>query len=255
MGYKEVLIFLAVKHHGDWDEIFNAIQNREFGTPEEIQSVIKNIKSKVLTILDDNYPEHLKGLYRPPFVLFYYGDISLIDSIENNIAVIGSRDYSEYGKNMTQYLVKDICARYIVVSGLARGIDGIAHRTSVENGGKTIAVLGSGIDYCHPKENLDIYNEIKTNHLLISEYPNDEVPKPEYFPWRNRLIAAFSKGLLVTEAHSRSGTQITVEFALQMNREIMCVPYRITDETFNNKLISEGAYLVESGEDIAYIMK
>ena len=252
-GHK-ILTYLAIKFHGDWDEIYKSIKERQEYPIEEMEKVVSSIKCKAVTILDDDYPQWLKNIYKPPFVLFYYGDLSLAKDIENNLAVIGSREPTDYGKKITEYLVKDIRARYTIVSGLARGIDSIAHTAAIESGAKTIAVLGSGIDYCYPLRNKELYEEIKKNHLLISEYPGEEMPDPSHFPARNRLVASFCHGVLVTDAQIRSGTLITVEFALCTNKEVMCVPHRITDNSSCNRLIADGAFLVESAQDIIDVM-
>ena len=252
---RDILIYLAIKFRGDWDKIRDTITGKNFVDAKEVEELNSTDKSNKLTILDPEYPEWLRAIYKPPFVLFYYGDISLIKNIDKNIAVVGSRQYSEYGKETTFILVKDICARYVIVSGLARGIDSIAHETAIKNGGKTIAVLGSGIDVCYPSDNKVLYKKIKKDHLLVSEYPSDTPPEPQLFPLRNRIIAGLSKAVLVTEASERSGTLITVHYALAANKDVMCVPHPAGTHSSCNRLISQGAYLVESGEDIDNIMK
>ncbi len=252
---RDILISLAVKNSGDWDKIYESIKAKSFVEKEEVDQICKSIDSKAITILDSEYPEWLKYIYKPPFVLFYYGDISLLENVDNNLAVVGSRDYSEYGKQTTFNLVKDICARYVIVSGLARGIDSIAHEAAINNGGKTIAVLGSGIDRCFPSENKGLYKRIKKEHLLLSEYPSNTEPSPKNFPMRNRIIAGISKAVLVTEAKERSGTLITVQYALNANKDVMCIPHPVGSSSSCNRLISQGAFLVETAEDIDNIMK
>ena len=165
--------------------------------------------------------------------------------------MVGSRKHSDYGEKMTTDIGGDLAKRgYVIVSGLARGIDSIAHKAAIDSGGSTIAILGSGIDVCYPPENQDLYDEIKNNHLLISEYPNDVQPDSYRFPIRNRLIAGLSKTLVVTEASYCSGTLITAMLALQGNTDVMCVPYEAGRQSECNRLISHGAYLVESADDV-----
>lgn len=250
MNARDYLIHLSLKNNGDIDKIMADIQQKNETEFEENPP----INAKVITFLDDEYPEILKQVFKPPLVLYCYGDISLLNQYEKTIAVIGSRDNTEYGSEMTITVVKRIAKEAVIVSGLARGIDSIAHQTAIENGGKTIAVLGSGIDYCYPNENLELYELIKNNHLVISEYPGDTVPLPTNFPMRNRIIAALAKTLLVTEAYSKSGTSTTASIALDLNRDICCIPYSAGQDSFCNTLISYGANLVETGEDVLAVM-
>lgn len=133
---------------------------------------------------------------------------------------------------------------------MALGIDTVAHRSALRNNGKTIAVLGSGIDYCYPKSNEDIYQLMKQDHLILSEYPKGLVPLKENFPKRNRIIAGLSGAVLVTEAKQRSGTMITVGHALEQGKDIFCIPSRITDYLGCNYLIQQGAKLVNNVNDI-----
>ena len=213
--------------------------------------MVDKLPYKAITLLDANYPQCLKHIYKPPIVLFYYGDISLIGDYDRNISIVGSRENSEYGANITREIAGGLAEKgYVIVSGLARGIDGIAHASAIEKGGKTVAILGCGIDICYPSENLELYREIKENHLLISEYPGNTSIQPYYFPIRNRIIAGLSKTLVVTEAFHSSGSLITAALALQGNTDVMCVPHEAGKQSGCNKLISLGAFLVESAEDV-----
>ena len=251
MDSREILLYYSIKYHGDWDKIREAIEKKEDLDLKEVKKVVSQNQSEYITILDsEKYPESLKESYKPPFVLFYQGDISLLNDKNNKIAVVGSRKYSKYGKDMTEQLVKGISKDFVIVSGLALGIDAIAHRSAIESGGKTIAILGNGINFHYLEENKDIYEEIKKNHLVISEYPGDEPPKPEYFPVRNRIIAGLCNSLLVTEGKIHSGTQITAMLMVQKSGDVCCVPTKAGEESICNLLIKEGAYLVETVEDI-----
>ena len=244
------LIAMSIKYDGNWNKIYNAITRRE-----DVESVYvekaENLKCGTLTLVDSDYPEQLRHLKDPPIVLYYYGDKSLLFNYRNNISVVGSREYSEYGEKITKEIVGDLARRgYTIVSGLAIGIDTIGHETTIDNGGKTIAVLPGGIDYCYPQSHKKIYNIIKKEHLLVSEIPGDIVPEPISFPIRNRIIAGLSKTLLVTEARPLSGSLITVLLALEGNSDVMCVPYPVGQNSECNRIIQNGAYLVENADDV-----
>ena len=254
MKPREILIYYAIIHQGNWDKIYESIVlNRDFDE-EEAKRIIANPKSKVVTMFDDDYPQQLKFIRKPPFVLFYHGDISIIKDKYKAVSVVGSRDYSEYGEAVTNYFVKNLCKELVIVSGMARGIDGIAHRACIENGGKTVAVLGSGINVCYPAKNLDIYDECKKHHLVLSEYPDLTEPCPLSFPIRNRIIAALSNCLLVTEGEMNSGTSITAHLTLEDGGNVCCVPTHIGKNSVCNHLIANGAALVETPDDVYYEM-
>lgn len=248
---RDLLIYLAVRYAGDYDAIIAAIRAKEHVIQAAVEDVIANVKSQTCTILDDDYPESFKNIYKPPLVLFYYGKWSLTSSIDNNIAVIGTRKASSYGQEMCAQITAELCQRgQVIVSGLAQGIDACAHATAIKHGGQTIAVLGSGIERCYPEKNLQIYQEIKDHHLLLSEYPAHTPPDAEHFPVRNRLVAALSRATFVAEAHERSGTLITVSQALTQGKDVFCLPYQAGAKSICNQLIKEGAYLVETADDI-----
>ena len=252
---RDILIYLSFKYLGDWNKMYQAMQDREqVFDDEDLIKRISLMKCKALTILDERYPEYLKNINKPPFVLFYYGDITLLEDYVKVLAVIGSRDCSAYGEIMTKTIVEEVAKKFTIISGLARGVDSFAHESAINGGGKTIAVLGSGIDYCYPFENIELYQKIKNDHLLISEYPEKCEPKSEHFPIRNRLIAVMSKAVLVPEAKERSGSIITVRHAIENNRDVMCVPHEATKKSACNQLIRDGAFLVESAEDVLYLI-
>lgn len=251
MEARNILIYLSILHEGDWDKIYQDILDKKCNFNEDdVYRVVSNLKCQALTLLDDEYPPYLKEAFKPPFVLYYYGDLSLLSMDYKRISVVGSRQCSEYGKQATETVVGPLAKNYVIVSGLAKGIDAISHKCAINNGGKTIAILGCGIDKCYPLENLSLYKNIKENHLLISEYPGDTSVEQSQFPFRNRLIAQFSRCLIVTEAKLRSGTSITVGYALKSGSEICCVPYHIDEESLCNRLISEGATLIQSAQDV-----
>ena len=255
MKEREILISLAVKFSGKWDDIYSAIQKKELLEEDEMKKLYQSVKSDCVTILDNEYPESLRRIYKPPFVLFYHGDISLISDNKNKLAVIGSRDYSTYGKKTTRQFVSTLANDFVIVSGLARGIDSIAQATAIESGGKTVGVLGNGINIYYLKDTMELYQECKRNHLVLSEYPNDTPPIPDNFPIRNRIIAGLCDTLLITEGKINSGTQVTAMLMSQKDGNVCCVPTQIGEDSICNHLISEGAFLVERPEDIYEIAK
>lgn len=247
---RKLLLALVLKYNADWHRVYDAIVSKENIDEEDIDKLVSSIKSKYVLIVDDDYPENLKHFNRPPFALFYYGDISIVKSSDMCLGVVGSRENSHYGEQMTRELVRGVCDKLIIVSGLARGIDGIAAHECLKNGGKTVAVLGSGIDYCYPKCNIDLYNQIKQKGLLISEYPNDISPSEDNFPKRNRIIAGLSKNLLIPEAKKNSGTSITATLSIEMGQTVFCVPERAGVDSLPNYLISCGAKITTTAQDI-----
>ncbi len=248
---RDVVIYFAVKYQGDWAKIYEAMQRRESFLEEDVVHAVSSLRSKAVTIIDAEYPSALKKIYKPPFVLFYHGTLDLAYETEKILAVVGSRECSPYGTKLTVSITSALVKSGLtIVSGMAKGIDALAHWASINSGGKTIAVLGSGVDLCYPKENRDLYNQIKTEHLILSEYPGETVPDKEHFPWRNRIIAALAKAVFVTEAHKRSGTLITVGYALYLGREVYVLPHPVDTDTCCNQLIKDGAVLVETAQDI-----
>jgi DNA processing protein len=250
---EEILLYFAFKYKGSFEKIYKAINDKEEFNQDELNDYKKRLKCSYTTIISDDYPESLKRISCPPFVLFYYGDLSLLK--QKTIGVIGMREASQYGKDATKYFVKELAdLDFVIVSGLAKGIDGMAHKQCLDSLGKTVAILGCGIDYCYPKENIELYNEIKKNHLLISEYPFDIPPQKWYFRARNRLISGFSDSILVIEAKKKSGTMITVGYALEQGKEVMCIPSPYYGNQGCNLLIQQGAKLVKNIEDIVELI-
>ena len=175
----------------------------------------------------------------------------MLNDVKRRIAIIGSRSNSEYGEKAATEICKDLVKEdFIIVSGLAKGIDSIAHKSCLNNGGKTIAVLGNGLNVIYPKENNDLYKEISEKGIIISEYPPNTPPDKENFPNRNRIISALSEGVVVIESKEKSGTMNTVSHALENGKQVFCVPERINYGSGCNKLIKEGAKLIESAKDI-----
>lgn len=246
---EEILLYFSLKYKGDFELIYKALERKEKVNEKLQQELIATVKSKYVTMVSKDYPESLKYISCPPFVLYYYGDLKYLQS--STIAVIGMRKPSVYGLQTTDSIVTDLVKHnYTIVSGMALGIDARAHICAMEHGGKTIAVLGSGIDCCFPKTNQAIYEKIKTNHVLISEYPGDVMAQKQNFPRRNRIVAGLSQSVLVVEANCKSGTMITVGHALEQGKDIFCIPGRIDDALGCNILIQQGAKLVNKVQDI-----
>lgn len=247
----KILVYFALKYQGDWDAIYSAINKKEKVDSNELEKLVSECDCEYITLLDSRYPLRLKSIYKPPFVLFYKGDANLLSSDHKTIGVVGSRNYSSYGKKATEELVKGLVKEdFIIVSGLAKGIDTIAHKSCLVNGGKTIAVLGNGVNVYYPKENELLQQTIAKDGLLVSEYPLWLQSSKEHFPKRNRIIAGLSDAILVTDAKRKSGSMITVSRALEMGKDIFSIPHQIGFDSGCNLLIKEGAKLVESVEDI-----
>ena len=248
---EDILIYFAIKYEGDWDKIYSAINKKEKVEQKDLEETLAKNTSKCITLISDNYPQKLKTIYKPPFVLFYKGNIDLLNTQNKTIGVVGSRKNSSYGEACTKEIVSDLVKKDIVIiSGLAKGIDGIAHESCLKEKGNTIAVLANGIDIVYPDENKELQKEIGEKGLIISEYPSFKESNKEQFPKRNRIIAGLSDAILVTEASQKSGSMITVSRALEMGKDIFCVPYKIGLNSGCNSLIREGARLVESAHDI-----
>ena len=206
---------------------------------------------KIVTYLDEDYPLVLRQIFSPPLVLYFRGEYIAEDQLA--LAVVGSRRPSIYGKMTAEKLSGELARRNItVISGLARGIDSCAHRGTLREKGRTIAVLGSGLGRLYPPENKKLAGEISENGLLVSEFPYDCAPAPANFPRRNRLISGFSLGVIVVEAAEKSGALITANFALEQGREVFAVPGKIDSPTSagTHSLIKDGAKMVVSVEDI-----
>lgn len=221
-----------------WDKI-----NEDF-------NLLKNTGIDIVTYHDETYPAKLLEIYdRPPF-LYVKGTLRKEDI---NISIVGSRIASTYGRYTTERISRELAFRGItVVSGLARGIDSTAHRGALTAKGRTIAVLGSGLDIIYPPENKNLFTDITENGAVVSEYPPQTPPRACNFPARNRIISGMSYGVVVVEAGEKSGSLITARLALEQNREVFAVPGSIdaTGSRGTNKLIKQGAKLIENIDDI-----
>ena len=216
----------------------------------ELQKLLRT-NARLVTRADDNYPVNLTHLHDPPPFLYVHGDLLPTDRFA--IAVVGSRSASTYGRTMARELARGLAEKGVtVVSGLARGIDAEAHRATIAAGGRTLAVLGSGVDVIYPSEHRGLAQEVTTHGALVSEFSLGSKPDAMHFPYRNRVISGLTLGTVVVEANEKSGSLITARCALEQNREVFAVPGNVTSDRSRgpHRLIKEGAKLVEGVEDI-----
>ncbi len=213
---------------------------------------LAKLKSRLISYWDEEYPSNLKRIYSPPILLYIKGD--LIEQDSNSIAIVGTRNASDYGIVTTKKFGSDLSRQGItIVSGMARGIDSVAHRSALQNGGRTIAVIGSGIDVIYPPENKKLFNEITESGAIVSEFEPGTKPDAQNFPRRNRIISGISKGTLVIETKLNGGAMRTARYALEQNREVFAIPGNIdsSNSEGTNILIQMGeAKLTNSMSDI-----
>ena len=235
-------------------ETILSIINRELHSKaeEELKNV-KNLGGDVLILDDGSYPFLLREIPDPPITLYVKGNWQECFEMPC-IGVVGSRRCSTYGQNASEMLGRDLAEHGVcVVSGFARGIDSAAHQGAIDGKGKTIAVLGTGIDKVYPKENAKLVNQIlDSGGAIVSQFPLGTPPLRENFPYRNRIISGLSLGILVIEASERSGSLITARLAMEQNREVLAVPGNITSKNSfgTNYLIKSGAKLVQQWQDV-----
>ena len=206
---------------------------------------------RIVTPEDAAYPRLLTDIYDAPPLLFYRGTLPQADEL--CLAMVGSRNYSAYGRQAAELLARDLAqAGFSVVSGMARGIDSFCHDAALKAGGRTYAVLGCGADVIYPQENAKLYQAICENGAVISELPMGTAALPQHFPLRNRIISGMSRGLVVVEAGEKSGTLRTVDYALEQGRDVFAVPGPITSpgSRGTNRLIKNGAHLVATADDV-----
>ncbi|MDF2882667.1 MAG: uptake protein [Clostridiaceae bacterium] len=239
---------------------------------EEIINFFKNdyediIKRKINNLIEEgvdlsiisslNYPKSLLNIKNPPFGLFYKGNIDKLND-KYNVSIVGARKCSYYGRNVTELICKELSINKInIISGLARGIDSIAHESTLNNGGYTCGVLGCGIDMVYPKENKKIYDIMKSRGCIISEFMPGTGPLKDNFPIRNRIISGLSQLVIVIEADERSGSLITASFATDQNRDVMAVPGSIFSNCSRgtNRLLHDGAAVYTEIQDIFDYLK
>ncbi len=246
---------------GVWGEDERSVKKTEqilLGRKEDIlkrkEKELRELEKKEITFYsmeDSAYPERLRRIPDPPYGLFVRG--RLPDPARPSVAIIGARMASAYGREQARRFAKELAENGIqIVSGMARGIDGIAGRAAFDGGGVSFAVLGSGVDVCYPKENQNLYDRTVKEGGVISEYPPGTQPLSYFFPARNRIISGLAEALLVVEARAHSGTLITVDMALEQGREVFALPGRVSDAlSFGcNRLIRQGAGVAMEPRDL-----
>ncbi len=212
--------------------------------------------SRILKLDGQYYPTALRNLPQPPSILYVQGRPELLE--RPGIAVVGTRRYSAYGRDATVSLVMGLVrAGYVIISGLARGIDSIAHRTALDLGGDTVAVLGTGLDVPYPPEHAELVSALADRGCLVTEFPSGTPPRKYHFPQRNRIIAGLARAVLVVEAPERSGALITAHYALEEGKEVFAVPGPIHSATSAgpHRLIQDGAGLVVSAADVLRVLQ
>lgn len=218
---------------------------------EKELAIAEKRKVRILTCLDDDYPQQLNNIYSPPLVLYVQGE--MLSDEEVAMAVVGTRHATEYGKVTASRISGDLAARGIViVSGMARGIDAVAHMAAIRSKGRTIGVMGSGLDVIYPSEHRKLYSQIAGSGAVITEFAFGTKPDKSNFPIRNRIISGLAYGTLIIEASEKSGTLITGKYSLEQGRELFAVPGNITSKQSigTNFLIKKGAKLVQRSDDI-----
>jgi DNA processing protein len=219
--------------------------------------VMENCAKKGVSLVtgeDNRYPLRLRTLRDAPAILFVKGTVDILNS--DMVALVGARNCSFSGKRQAQILASDLAmAGFTIVSGLARGVDRAAHMGSIETG--TIAVLAGGVDVVYPPDHEELYDQIQRKGCIVSEMPLETRPAPNHFPRRNRIISGLSRGVVVVEAAVRSGSLITAQYALEQARDLFAVPGSPQDPRCHgsNQLLKQGAYLVQSAEDVLRVLK
>lgn len=230
------------------DEI---IKSREITLLEEEYNRLQEKDIHFVGKMNERFPENLRNIENCPFGLFYRG--KLPDSSRLSIAVVGARAATAFGQETARYFSRVLSSHGVqIISGLALGIDGYAHRGALEGGGQTWGILGCGVDLCYPRENFYLYEAMKNQGGVLSEFKPKEKPLAWHFPYRNRIISGLCDGILVVEARKKSGSLITAGLGLDQGKDIFAVPGRPVDELSAgcNSLISDGAKLVSDPEDI-----
>ena len=232
------------------------LQNRmmEIRNRISLEDQLKSIQDmgiQVITWGDSDYPERLRQITQSPYILYIKGN--LVPEDIWSVAIVGTRRFSQYGRQITENLAYTLSNNGItIISGLARGVDGIAHQVALNTGGRTIAVFGSGLDIIYPPEHRDLASKISKNGALISDYPLTTPPDGSNFPPRNRIISGLAKAIIIIEAGERSGALITATFAAEQGREVFAVPGKITAPLSKgtNLLIKQGAHPMLDPQDV-----
>lgn len=245
---------MAALYSYDYRKCHDAMLEKQLNySPDEKRKISRSIKENRSYVLigDENYPLKLYDLECPPLVLFYEGDMELVN--RPSIGIVGARNSSIYGRKITMDLAGSLAKiGFVIVSGGARGIDKAAHRSALEENGKTICVLGCGLDISYPGENAGMFSAIKKDGLVITQYPKGFGPKKWTFPMRNRIIAALSDEIIVTEAAEKSGSLHTASYGEELNRSVHSIPHELysANGSGTNLLIEMGAHILYKKENL-----
>lgn len=244
------------KTEGIGSKIAQEISSFSFEELKKELELVKKLKVKIITVGDKEYPENLKNIYDPALCLYLKGRLKPEDNL--SVAIVGSRRASFYGLNCAEKFSYQLAGVGVtIISGLARGIDTQAHKGALKAMGRTIAVLGSGLNCVYPPENKGLSEEIAERGALLSEFPLNTKPLAQNFPRRNRIISGLSQAVLVVEAARNSGALITADFALEQGRDVFAIPGKVDSATSlgTNRLIKQGAKLIDNVEDILEELK
>ena len=232
--------------YGLSDKIKSSLADKDLSKAEKILEQTAKLNQKILVYDSESYPQILKNISSPPYVLYVQGKVLELDKVLT-IGVVGTRNSSEYGRVVTDRICREL-AQYgaVTVGGLARGIDTVGAWATLDVGGVAVGVVGSGLDIVYPSENVELVKAITEKGCIISEYAPGTPPVRNHFPARNRIIAGLSRGILVTEAPEKSGALITAKYALENDRDVFAVPRNITDTNSlgTNKLINGAADII-----------
>ncbi|MFF2287103.1 DNA-processing protein DprA [Peribacillus butanolivorans] len=260
MAYNPSLSSLFTTTYTEWAEILPIPSNKLNLFLKDLHSLntIKKVKQyeynqiKCLTMFDEDYPFLLKQIFDPPWVLYFKGDKQLLEK-RSTLGVVGTRKPTWYGLEALKTILPPLVQKnFVIISGVAAGIDAAAHKVTLDEGGNTIGVLGGGILQIYPKSNIPLAREISNKGLLLSETPPAMRAEPWMFPLRNRIISGLSKGVFVVEAKEKSGSLITAQAALEHGREVFALPGNVSspESLGANQLIQDGAKLVLSSLQI-----
>lgn len=234
------------------DKEKSELMNKDLSAANSIAEKILKLGGRIVVFDDDNYPQILKNITDPPYVLYIHGKVPELDKVLT-IGVVGTRHCSEYGRAVTERLCVSLAkAGVVTIGGLAAGIDSVGAWATIDAGGIAVGVTGCGLDRIYPAENAQLVQEMTEKGCILTEFPPGTPPLKCNFPRRNRIIAGLSRGVLVTEAPQKSGALITARYALENNRDVFAVPRNITDTKYlgTNTIIQEGAKLINSAEDV-----
>lgn len=256
---REIILALSYHCEGEWEKIYNILKTKEKISDEDILRYNQKNKAQYISIIDSNYPIKFKRNYKPPFIIYYYGNIELLNKYPI-LTAIGTRNPSNYqvkeSKKLISETIDKMNKKVTILSGMAKGLDKEMMDVAINKGSTLISIIASGIDNPYPHENRYIYDYCKSEKgLVISEYPSSIQAKKENFTFRNRLLASLGDVIFVGGGKQRSGTSSTCNQALELNKDILALPCHNDEENYTNQLIADGAKIVLSSQDIIDSLK